>query len=126
MKRIFSFLTVLILAVACSKNTTTDKDTELPVIIIISPLNNQNFTNGQTVTISGSITDNKIIAEVHIHITDVVTAIKYLDVHLFPTSGYTSFSQNFTVSAGINYKIQVIATDRSVNQSTSSVQISCN
>ncbi len=126
MKQLFSFLTVLIKADACSKNTTTDKDIEVPAIIITSPLNNQTFANGQTITISGSITDNRTIAEVHIHITDVANGSKYLDVHLYPASGHTDFYQGFMVSSGINYKIQIIAIDRSANQAMSSIQVSCN
>jgi hypothetical protein len=126
MKILFVYFILFISVAACSKKSQADNDTELPVITINNPLNNQTFTDGQTVTIVGAVTDNKYIAEVHIHINNVATGVKYLDVHLFPAAAYTAFAQDFTVNSGITYKIEIIAIDRSVNQAISSVQISCN
>ena len=46
-----------------------------------------------------------------------------MDVHLYPNSNSTTFNQPITATAGINYKIQVIAKDRAVNESRSSVEV---
>jgi hypothetical protein len=126
MRTLLPYLIVFVSLAGCSKSSSTDKDTESPVITMISPLNNQSFTNGQTVTIAGSITDNKYIAEVHIVVSDLTTGATYVHVHLYPASGSANFNQDFTANTGINYKIQIIAVDRSLNQAVSSVQISCN
>jgi hypothetical protein len=111
---------------SCSKSSSTEKDSIPPVINMTSPLNNQGFSDGQTVTIAGSITDNKTIAEVHIVVTDGMTGTIYVHAHLYPATGSAVFNQDFTSKAGTSYTIQIIAIDRSLNQSVSSVMVSCN
>jgi hypothetical protein len=49
-----------------------------------------------------------------------------MDVHLYPNNSTASFDQSITAASGINYKIQVIAKDRAVNEARSSVEVSCN
>jgi hypothetical protein len=122
-KTILAFLIVIVLF-SCSKDPATEKDTVLPVITITSPANGQNFTSGQTIQIAGTITDNKFIAEAHIHITNINTGALLMDVHLYPNGSSATFNQSITAVAGINYKIQVIAKDRAVNESRSSVEVS--
>lgn len=117
---------LLILAAACSKDPQTAGDDQLPVITIQSPVANQVYTAGQPVVISGNITDNQYIAEVHIHVTNTGTGDLLMDVHLYPASGTMSFNQSFTVAAGNNYRIQVIAKDKAVNEARSTVNVSCN
>lgn len=124
MKLLFSGIALLLLVTGCSKNSADEKDNVLPVITITSPVNGQTFTNGQTINITGTITDDKYIAETHIHVTNNSTGNMLMDVHLYPASA--SFNQSFTATAGINYKIQVIAKDRAVNEARVSVEVSCN
>jgi Bacterial Ig domain len=119
-------LVSVMLLTGCSKNSSGEKDTSLPVITINNPVGGQVFTAGQTITISGSITDDQYIAEVHIHVTNNNTGALLMDVHLFPGSNTASFNQSFTASSGINYNIQVIAKDRAVNEGRSTVEVSCN
>jgi hypothetical protein len=127
MKKIFFLIAPWIMAAGCSKKSSVEKDNEPPVIIITSPVNNQTYSPGQVLNISGSITDNNYIAEVHIHVTNFDTGVKYLDVHIYPSGNSTVFSnQSLTTVGGINYQIQVIAIDRAVNQAVSSVEVSCN
>lgn len=109
----------------CSKNSSVE-DTILPVITITSPVNGQVFTAGQTIPISGTITDDQYIAEIHIHVTNINTGALLMDVHLYPGANTTIFNQSLTAAAGINYKIQVIAKDREVNEARSTVDVSCN
>jgi len=127
MKLIFISLLLMSILSGCSKKSGTEKDTILPVITISNPAAGGTFTAGELIQINGTITDDKFIAEVHIHVTNTNTGVKLLDVHLYPAGNTTVFSnQSLTAVAGVNYKIQVIATDRSVNQSVSSVEVPCN
>lgn len=112
---------------ACSKKSATEKDTVSPVITITTPSSGEILAPGQLIKIEGNITDNKFIAEVHIHVTNTNTGVKLLDIHLYPGNNTTTFSnQSLSTVAGVNYKIQVIANDRSSNQTISSVEITCN
>jgi hypothetical protein len=119
------FLFVILSSGSCSKDK--DKtDTIPPVIAINNPLNGQLFTNGQSIPISGTVTDNEYIAEVHIHVTNTNTGALLMDVHKFPAAATLSFNESITAATGINYKIQVVTTDREVNEGRASVNVSCN
>lgn len=120
-----SIITALFLS-SCSKNNNSERDKVFPVITINTPVNGQSFTAGQSIPVSGTITDNEYIAEVHIHISNNNTGALLMDVHIYPGSNSTTFNESITASAGINYKIQVIAKDRAVNESRSVVEVSCN
>ncbi|HRG83421.1 MAG TPA: Ig-like domain-containing protein [Chitinophagaceae bacterium] len=115
---LFCFLLTL---AACSKKSDQPGDLVKPVITINTPFNGQVFTAGQSIPISGTITDNQYIAEVHIHVSNNLTGTLLMDVHLYPASASTTFNQSITASAGIEYKIQVIAKDKNVNESNATV-----
>lgn len=119
-------LLILLLLAGCSDKNSADNDTELPVVTITSPTASQVFTNGQQINIAGTITDNKYIAEVHIHVSNTNTGVLIMDVHQYPGSNNTTFNQPLTAVSGVNYKIQVIAKDRAVNEGRSTVEVSCN
>lgn len=114
------------LLAACSKDPATANDTELPVITLSTPASGQVYTAGQSITISGSITDNNYIAEVHIHVTNTNTGTLLMDVHLYPADKTMNFNQSITAIAGYNYRIQVIAKDKAVNEARSTTDVSCN
>jgi Bacterial Ig domain len=126
MKTLILLLSVLVTGLSCSKNSGEEKDTLLPVIVLSNPTAGQTFTSGQSIQISGNITDNKFIAEIHIHVTNTNTGTLLMDVHLYPNGSTATFNQAITAIAGVNYKIQVIAKDRAVNEGRSSVEVSCN
>lgn len=119
-----SFLCFLLQA--CSKNSNSQKDTVDPVITLVTPFTGQTFNPGESIMITGNITDNNYIAEVHIHVSNLNTGALLMDVHLFPAASNTSFNQSIIAASGIHYKIQVIAKDRAVNQAVTSVEVSCN
>lgn len=124
-----SGLIVILLSVLflnCSKNSTIAKDTELPVITLDYPHESQVFDDGDTVTISGSITDDKYIAEVHILVTDLNSGATYVHAHLYPATTFANFNQDFVAASGIDYKVELIVLDRSMNQAVASVEIFCN
>ena len=110
---------------SCSKSN-DEEDIKAPVITIDNPLNNQIFSAGQSIPIKGSITDDNYIAEVHIHITNTNTGTLLMDVHKFPAASTVTFNESITAVAGVNYKIQVVTTDKEVNEGRASVLVSCN
>lgn len=127
LKKAFLIALVSVATLCCSKKAGTNDDTQRPVITLTSPLVNQSYSTGQTINIAGTIADNGTIAEVHIHVTNAVTGVKYLDVHLFPGSSTTPFfNQDLTATPGVTYKVEIIAIDRAVNEGRISIQVSCN
>ena len=119
------FLSFLLSGASCSKSK--DKtDTTPPFTTINNPLDGQTFTAGQSIPISGTVTDNEYIAEVHIHVTNISTGVLLMDAHIFPAAATHNFNQSITAVSGIHYKIQVVATDREVNEGRSIVTVSCN
>jgi hypothetical protein len=127
MKGVVVSIMIISFLSGCSKNSTGESDNIPPVITINSPAAGTVLSAGELIEINGTITDDKYIAEVHIHVTNNNTGMKLLDVHLYPGSNVTTFSnQSLTAASGISYHIQIIAIDRAVNQSVSSIDISCN
>lgn len=125
MKTLLVTLLLTLAGLSCSKDP-GEKDTVAPVITINSPVNNQVYNAGDLILITGNITDDKFIAEVHIHISNLNSGALLMDVHLFPDGKTADLNQSIVASAGINYKIQVIAKDRAVNEVIRSIQVSCN
>jgi len=125
MKRSF-ILYLLLFFAACSKNPGTDKDYDAPVLTLSTPTNNQVYTSGQNIMITGQVTDNKFIKEIHIVITNLGSGAEYLHVHIHPNTNSFNYSQSYTAQAGVFYKIEVLADDPSANSTAKSVQVFCN
>lgn len=124
-----NYLVVLLVIVflGCSKDEdNTEQDNELPVIVINSPDNNQVFNAGARVIITGSVTDNKQVDELHIHVSDVFTGALLIDIHRAPETSSYSLNESFQAQSGIDYKIEIIAKDNSNNENRASVEISTN
>jgi hypothetical protein len=117
---------LLLFIVACSKGSGGDSDKESPVLVLNTPVNNQVFNGTQSISISGTATDNKYIKEIHIEITNLVTAEQYLHIHIHPDANTYTFNQSYNIEAGIAYKIRVIVDDASSNSTAKSVEITCN
>lgn len=125
MKPLRFSLFLLTLLTACGKPA-AEKDKIFPVVSISSPANGQNFTPGQPIPITALVTDETYIAEVHIHVSNTNTGDLLMDVHEYPAGKTGNIQQSITAAAGVNYKIQVIAKDRAVNETNSTVLVSCN
>jgi hypothetical protein len=110
---------------SCAKSS-DEKDNESPVVTITSPTDNQVFDAGATVSVTGTITDNKKISEVHVHISNNTTGNLLIDIHRNPGSASYTINESFQTQAGIQYKIQVIAKDNSANESRATIEISSN
>lgn len=126
MKTLLAGSILILFLTGCSDKSGNNNDTELPVITINMPLTGQIFTSGQPIIISGGITDNKYVAEVHIHVTNTNTGTLLMDVHKFPANNTVAFNESITAAAGVNYKIQIVATDKEVNEARATVTVSCN
>lgn len=126
MKKIIPYYVLLIVLVACSKDSKQSNDRELPVINLTSPSNNQIFSGGQTANITATITDNNKLALVHVHIYNNGTGQLVMDIHRSPDASTYSLNETLQVQAGIEYKIQVVAIDNSANQQVQTVLITAN
>lgn len=119
-------LCFLIIGVSCSKNNDSPSDKQAPVVQLVSPVNNQVFNAGDIISINGTVTDNSRIAEIHVHISNNNTAQLLVDIHRYPDAATYTLNETFTAQAGIPYKIQVIATDKSANQKNETVLVTTN
>lgn len=122
-RNLFTFISLLTLS--CNKSP-AEKDTIPPVVTLSTPANGQVFSNGQTIPVNGSVSDDKYIAEIHIHVSNLITGTLLMDVHRYPNGPAGNFAESFTATAGTTYKIQVIAKDRAVNETTTTIQVSSN
>lgn len=125
MKRLVFTCVILSLFSACGK-TAAEKDKVFPVVSISSPTVGQVFAPGQLIPINAEITDETYIAEVHVHVSNTNTGELLMDVHEYPAGKTGSIRQSLTAASGVNYKIQVIAKDRALNESRQSVEVACN
>ena len=121
---LFSLIFMILLS-ACGKPA-AEKDKIFPVVSISSPTAGQVFTPGQLIPINATITDETYIAEVHVHVSNTNTGELLMDVHEYPAGKTGNINQSLTAIAGVNYKIQVIAKDRAVNESRASIEVACN
>jgi hypothetical protein len=110
---------------ACSKKQDTG-DKIAPVITIISPLNNQHFTAGQTINTTASATDNDKVTELHIHVTDKTTGTLLRDIHSYPGQSSGTVEDSFVAEPGILYTIVIIAKDPAQNLATAKVEVTSN
>jgi hypothetical protein len=125
MKCVSLFLLVVISTEACSKNN-AEPDRELPAVSITSPGNNQVFSAGETVSITGNLSDNQKLTEVHVHISNNTTGALLIDIHRSPGTATYQLNESFQTQAGINYKILVSAKDNSANENRATVEITSN
>jgi hypothetical protein len=123
--KLLLYTVTFILVISCSKSS-DEKDNDSPVVTITSPTDNQVFDAGATVSITGTITDNKKVSEVHVHISNNTTGNLLIDIHRNPGSASYTINESFQTQAGIQYKIQVIAKDKSANEGRATVEISSN
>ena len=126
MNKLFFIIPLIITGFSCSKSNNRETDRVLPVVTISAPLNNQVFTAGQTVNITGTLSDNQQLAEVHVHISNNTTGTLLVDIHRYPLSALYSLNESFTVQSGIEYKILVIAKDNAANENRATVLVSAN
>lgn len=118
------YLLLLALLAGCRKSGTDNDDRTDPVILLTAPLNGATLTAGQTTAITGTVTDEREIYMVHIHISDNNTGALLIDIHRYPGAASYQLAESFVPEAGRSYRIQVQARDRGANEAASSVVVS--
>lgn len=124
MKRNLLILTVAILA-GCKKEE-KNGDSQMPIIMLTAPTNNQSFTAGQNINITATISDNAVIREVHLEITNTTTGAFLTHEHYAPNAASYTLSKTFVGQANSTYKIKVQAEDGSNNAAKSEVTVISN
>ena len=124
MKMVFLLAPIVLLA-ACAKDKEA-ADTELPVITMSSPANNQFFSAGQSVNITGTVTDNIKIKQVHLEIINAATGSFISHEHFVPAAASYNLSKTFTALASTNYILKIIAEDGAGNLAKTEINISSN
>ena len=115
----------IFLNTACSK-TSGEKDTEAPVVNLVTPTNNQVLTGAQDIIISGNTTDNRYVKQIHIEIRNFFTGEEYRHVHIHPAAASATFNEIFRVQAGNTYLIRAIVDDASANSTMKEARITVN
>jgi hypothetical protein len=123
-KRIYISFYLCVAILSCSDKKDKVNDKELPVIQLLTPSNNQSFTGGQVVNVTANISDNDKLYEIHVHVYNNGTGQLLLDIHRLPDASIYSLNENISTQAAIQYKIQVVAVDKSANQQVQTVFIS--
>jgi hypothetical protein len=113
-------LLIVFAAISCDK-----EDKEKPVINLTSPSANQQFTAGQVVNITATITDNNDLHEVHLFVDkksggSVIHFMEHLDANTY------NLSDSFTAEAGVTYQIVVQATDHADNLASTTLEVAGN
>jgi hypothetical protein len=140
---IFISLFVAGLMTACSKSGSstddggggggphivTDNDTTSPVLTVTTPLNNQLYANGSSISVSGTITDDMGLYRGSIRITNDVTG-EILKEQLYEIHGIRSYNFNVpaiaTVTAVTDYTVSVFFEDHGLNSISQTLKVKMN
>ena len=124
-RKLILFLTSLVFLASCSKKS-GGEDTSPPLITIVSPLNNQVFTAGQTIQITVNASDNDKVTELHIQVINKTNGNLLRLIHSFLGQANGTAEDSFIAEAGVTYIIEVLAQDPAQNLTTSKVEVSGN
>jgi phosphate-selective porin len=138
---IFYPLALTVIFTACSKGGTpaeeddggphviTPTDVTAPVIEILTPATDQVFSNGNTISITGKLTDDYGLYRGSIRITNDANG-SVMKEQLYEIHGLVVYNYNISyspaVAASSNYTITVSFEDHGLNTATKSVKIKVN
>lgn len=135
---VLPFLVISIFAgIACSKGSAVDdnlhivndKDTVAPVLTINTPFADQQFSNGNTISITGRITDESGLYRGSVKLINDANGetLKQQAYEIHGVKDY-SFTVNHTASVTTvsNYTVVVSFEDHGLNNTTRSVKIKVN
>lgn len=104
-------------------------DTTAPVLDINTPIANQVFTNGNTISVTGKIADDLGLFEGSIRITNDANG-DLLKQQLYEIHGILSYNFNITYTTAVtaisNYTVTVTFNDHGLNATTKSVKVKVN
>ncbi len=141
-KYIFYCTILMVLFIACSKDgTTTDdgsgtgphvltpSDVTAPVIEITTPTNNQVFTSGNMINITGKLTDDYGLYRGSISITNdadgAVLKEQFYEIHGLVLYNF-NINYTATVAASAAYTVTVAFEDHGLNKTIKSVKLKVN
>ena len=116
----------LIFLFSCKKENGGDGDSQLPIILLSTPTNAQQFDAGESIRITSTITDNQRIKEAHLEITNTRTGAFLTHEHFAPDGQSFQIDKSFTAQAASSYKIKVEAEDLHGNKAKAEVNITTN
>ena len=107
----------------------TDNDTTRPVLTVITPSNNQVYTSGSTVSVSGTITDDMGLYRGYVRITNDVTG-EVVKEQLYEIHGILSYNFNVaaavTVTVATDYTVSVFYEDHGLNGVNRTLKVKVN
>ena len=139
----FLLLSLALVLIACSKGATStddgsggggphvlaDDDTTKPVLTILTPVNNQTYTNGSSISVTGTITDDLGLYRGSIRITNDVSS-EVLKEQLFEIHGVKSYNFNVsapaTVTAATGFTVSVFYEDHGLNSISQTLKVMVN
>ena len=110
-----ALFSLIVCSTACTKSA--DNGQGGPVIIVTSPSSNQQFTAGQNITVSASITHTSQIHEVKVRVRNNATGAEILEFKVDVNATSYDVSRSFIAQAGVVYKIEIEAEDYMGNES---------
>lgn len=122
MKLLAPAIVLLLTSLGCSRDT----DKESPVIEIKSPVAGKVYENGDPILIQGTVSDDRIVNELMIYVTHAYSGSVIIAFVSNPGTKEVSFNHSVEASSGIDYRVQVIAKDKSMNDARKQVQFTCN
>jgi hypothetical protein len=139
MKRLMPAILISILFfAACSKggvanddepHIINNNDTIPPVLEIHTPITDEHFNNGNTISITGKITDEGGLYRGSIRLVDDATAVlikeQLIEIHGFQLYNF-NVSHTASVTATTNYTVTVKFEDHGLNTVSKSVKIKVN
>lgn len=107
----------------------TDNDTTRPVLTVITPSNNQVYTSGSSVSVSGTITDDMGLYRGYVRITNDVTG-EVVKEQLYEIHGILSYNFNVaaavTVTAATDFTVTVFYEDHGLNGVNRTLKVKVN
>lgn len=126
MVKIFSYLFLLLLFFSCKKEII---DNQAPIISILQPLQNQNFTAFDTIPIQGIVTDNNLITSISISLRNSNNINVLNNISITPNTTSYNLNEQFLLNdlylpSGI-YNLKISAFD-GVNQTDMYIPLTIN
>ncbi len=106
-----------------------DDDTTRPVLTIVTPVNNQTYTSGTAISVTGTISDDLGLYRGSIRITNDITA-EVLKEQLYEIHGVKNynFSVNTpaTVTAATGFTVSIFYEDHGLNSVSQTLKVLVN
>lgn len=110
-------------------HVTADDDTTRPVLTILTPVNNQVYTNGSSISVTGNITDDLGLYRGSIRISNDITG-EILKEQLYEIHGVKNYSFSVTAPATVTtatgYTVSIFYEDHGLNSVSQTLKVLVN